>query len=38
MYGYYREKLHVDHLWELKGWGADLKKAELAIPLYIKSF
>lgn len=28
----------TNHLWELKGWGADLKKAELAIPLYIKSF
>ena len=20
MYGYYREKLHVNHLWELKGY------------------
>ena len=21
MYGYYREKFHVDHFWELKGYG-----------------
>ena len=20
MYGYYREKIHVDHFWELKGY------------------
>ena len=34
MYGFYREKSHVNHLWKLKGWVPWVIKAEFLLTIY----
>ena len=34
MYGFYREKFHVNHRWKLKGWVPQMTKTEFLLTIY----
>ena len=34
MYGFYREKFHVNHLWKFKGWVPQVTKTEFLLTIY----